>query len=277
MNLLVKMKNTEGTIMFLKLIKSVLIAYVHENSSTRQRIFNAVFVVQFIRIWRQWIANNDISVKHFITQNAWEGLELNLILLLKLALEGKCSYIYLHNSQINESFFRLMRSYTGAENMVSNVSIKSFIHRVHKIELEEQLMTELSDFGLNFPKLVSRQKTQPKESETLTRLQIETIAKDAMNYAINEAKSVGMSVHKISLKMFLKPVTNVTCDAANVESESDDDFLGVQSVQNVETFLSDDEQQAETLDDFQLQDMTMLNESSGNYLIEICRILLNFT
>lgn len=159
------MKNTEATLLYLRLIKSVLIAYVNEDSSVRQRIFHAVYAVHFIRIWRQWLHNNNISTKHFMTKNSWEGLEINLILLLQFSLENKSENIYFHNSQVNESFFRLLRSYTGMENMVVNVSMKGFISRVHKIELEEFLMSDLSlSNKFKFPKVIANQsyKQNPK-------------------------------------------------------------------------------------------------------------------
>ena len=63
------------------------------------RIFHAVYVVQFLRIWRQWLHDNSLSEKSFVTKNAWDGLEIDLILLIKMAMLNKAENTYIWNSQ----------------------------------------------------------------------------------------------------------------------------------------------------------------------------------
>lgn len=223
------MENTEATISYLRLIRSVMIAFMIDETSVTNRIFHAVSAVCFIRIWRQWLHNNKISVKHFMTQNSWEGLELNLILLLKLSLENNAENIFFLNSQVNESFFRLVRTYTGIENMVANCTMKGFVTRVHRIQLKEILMSELSkDGNLKFPKLLAREKRLQKTKENLSRPEIENIVQDAMNFARNQAAEIGMVVEEINLGLFLKPVSKESLtNIEDIDSESDsEDFLG---------------------------------------------------
>lgn len=83
--------------------------------------------------------------------------------------------------------------------MVANVSVKSFISRAHKIELEEFMMSYLRKLNLVFPALLTRQRTRCELSEKLSRSEIENIIEDAMKFAESEAESVGMKVNEIRL------------------------------------------------------------------------------
>lgn len=268
--LLSKMENTEATIAYLNLMQSVLKAFVLEATSVTERIFHAVYVVTFVRIWRQWLFDNGISTKHFVTQNSWEGLELNLILLLKLALDNNAENIYFMNSQICESFFRLIRSYTSMESMVVNCSIKSILGRIHRLQLEEILMKDLNDNqNLKFPKLLSRAKHVKKAKSNLTREQIENTIQDAFSYAVNQAKEVEMVVQDIKLERFLTPVNINSLNDEESDDEPEDllrstfDSFRDQNLNN----LSFDESQTshEFIGTFSLENMELSDEQTGDF------------
>jgi hypothetical protein len=273
------MERTEATVLYLRLMQSIYKAYVSEETSVRERIFHAVFVVYFIRIWRQWLHNNKVSTKHFMTQNSWEGLELNLILLIKLSLENKAENIYFFNSQINEAFFRLLRSYTGMESMIVNCSMKGFISRVHRLQLEEILMRELGD-TLEFPKLLARAKHLSKPKANLTRQEIESICEDAKTYASNEARGIGMVVAEIKLELFLKKVTLDLDESGSDDSddENETDFLETRldtfNTQNLNVLSFDEMVVNENfngdLETVSLQDIIISNEMSGVVLKLFC-------
>jgi hypothetical protein len=95
--------------------------------------------------------NKKINQKHFITMNAWEGLEINLVLLINLIIRSKAHNIHEMNSQIREAFFRLLRSYTTIESTIVNFSMKGLTSRMHIIELEEHIIYRLKD-KITFPK-----------------------------------------------------------------------------------------------------------------------------
>lgn len=256
----------------MELIRSVLLAYVEEETSVGDRIFNAVFAVFFIRIWRQWLYSSKISVDHFLTQNAWEGLELNLILLIKLATENNAENIYFFNSQNNESFFRQLRSFTGMECMVVNCSLKGFVSRVHRIQLEEVLMADMSkNEKFTFPKLLSREKHQRKAKANLRVENIEELIKKGMAHATEKANQIGMSCDKIELERFLKTVNIVLPDEVNNEITDEEDFLGAS-----QDILNSDNLDELALDEisvnvnsqlshevFDLQGVTFSKEKSG--------------
>jgi hypothetical protein len=264
--LLHQIKNTEATILYLELIKSVLKAYVDEETSVFDRIVNAVFAVYFIRIWRQYLNDNKISVNHFLTLNVWEGLELNLILLIKLALDNKAENIYFMNSQLNESFFRLLRSFTGMENLVVNCSMKGFISRLHRIQLEDFLMTELSKEGkITFPKLVSREKHKKTPKANLNENEIKEAVDDGIKLAIQKASQVGMNVEKLQSEQFLKPVQPDIRIETSYEPDDDletEDFLRTDLDEFQSQNLNDDDTPDE-IETFSLQDLLFLEKNSG--------------
>lgn len=213
---------------------------------------------------------------HFLTLNSWEGLELNLILLLKLALDDKAENIYFFNSQINEAFFRLLRSYTGMESMVVNCSMKGFISRVHRIQLEEIIMKELED-QLKFPKLLSREKRPPKSKGHLTRHQIEEIIENGLTFASNQAKEIGMTVPVIQLATFLKTVKMDCLDDQNFdEYDPEEDLLGsngdkvnnklLNEMSLEEISISKATKEVVTKEVVSLQNMILTNISTGKYL-----------
>lgn len=282
LNLLATMPKTEATIIYLRLMRSILQAYVMEDTTVQEKIFHAVFAIHFIRTWRQWLHDSKISIQHFMTQNSWDGLELNLILLLKLALENKAENIYLFNSQNNEAFFRLLRSYTGMESMVVNCSMKSFISRVHKLQIEEQLMHELDcDGEIKFPKLLNREKHVPKAKANLSRVQIEDICQSAINMASNEAHQIGMVVGELKIDLFLKKLTITTENNADNENDTDndmrEDFLNsandfyneanIDEMTTDEQFFDGNFREEEELITF--QNMTLTSIASGNYIQQI--------
>lgn len=74
---------TEGTRAFLNVMRCFKAAYIDVDTNALERIFNAFYTVHFLRIWKQWIIDTGRSMsKCFISSNAYEGIELNLILLV---------------------------------------------------------------------------------------------------------------------------------------------------------------------------------------------------
>lgn len=195
--------------------------------------------------------------------------------MLKLALDDKAENIYFFNSQINEAFFRLLRSYTGMDSMIVNCSMKGFISRVHRIQLEEIIMKELEQ-QFKFPKLLSREKHLPKSKGNLTRNQIEGIIDDALTYASNQAKEIGMTVPEIHLTNFLKSVKMDTFDDQELdELDPEEDLLGSSDDKFNEKLLNEmspDEisvrktNEVDTQQEFVLQNMILTEVSTGKNL-----------
>jgi len=222
LELLKQIEYAEGTVAFLNVMRSLLTAYVSEDTSDYERIKNAVYATIFIRIWSQHLKNEGISTKHFIATNAFECLEINLILLVKLLKENRLKYIHMLSSQNNESFFRCIRSYTGIECMAVNASMKSFISKTQRIQIEEKLMYDLKE-EFTFPKLASREKKLKIKTECLIEEEIKDAIEVGIQLANEECTKLGMNCRRIDLRSILR-VRDIPYDE---ETDSNDDFLDV--------------------------------------------------
>ncbi|KAG5683116.1 hypothetical protein PVAND_012417 [Polypedilum vanderplanki] len=191
LDLLANIPHTNGTIIFLKLIKAISIAYVSPDTSTKERIENAFYITHFLRLWQEDLKQKRISKKHFITYNAYCGLELNLIYLVSLIQQRKLPFIFMLSSQINESFFRLLRSLTGMESIIVNSTVKGFISRLHNMQLEEIIMMDLGD-KISFPKLLKRHQQDILIQEELTNEIIMKMIEKGVARAIDDAKKTGI-------------------------------------------------------------------------------------
>lgn len=264
--MLKKFKNTEGTVAYLNLIQSVLKAYVNPTTTVADRIFHGVYAVMFLRIWRQWLHDKKFSVCHFTSQNSWEGLEMLLVLLIKLAQENKAENIHLLNSQECEAFFRKLRSYTGVESMIVNCSMKGFMTRNHRIQIDEKLMFDLKERFI-FPKLLAREKRRTNPKGNLRTSQIHQIIETAMKTAYDITKSLNMSVKKIELEKFLKPVS-IDSDMRQEPSSDEEiipDFLGSENDEINIDILNEDsvDRNGSEISTLVLQNIELTNESSG--------------
>jgi hypothetical protein len=190
------------------LIDHIITAYVHKDKTLKERLFAAIYCVQISRIWRNWLHENKLSIKdHFMSMQVWESLEINLVFMLSLVADKKANYIHGITSQVNEHFFRKIRSMTGMCYTNLNCTMKSFMHRLLLVEFEENSLHRLkSDFISSI--LVERQKNAElfKESEDISFEDLEKITLDAFGQAQRDCALVGMSCEKISLDRFLKPV-----------------------------------------------------------------------
>lgn len=100
-------------------------------NSVDKKIWTATF---FLRGWVNWTLDS----KNFVTQNAFECVEINAHKLL-----GQKWVIYflplLCNSQACESFFRHKRATTSTQLAIINFSMYDFIHKVKRIQCQNRL------------------------------------------------------------------------------------------------------------------------------------------
>lgn len=237
--LLKTIPHSEATISYLSLIEHVLKTYVHADTPVEDRLFSAVFVVQFLRIWRQWLSENGMDMKNFVSSNTWEGLEINLILLISLCVLGETEAIHLINSQRNEKFFRKVRSFTGCESTVVNCSIKSFMHRLHLILFERRSVKKLK-CDLKFPCEEGKKKRIVTHNR-LTEVEMEQIISQANVAAQNETRRLGMICNsQFDVKKWFKSVRGIAVNNSN-ESQSQNNFLNIN-----DDNLSDSESETES-------------------------------
>ncbi|KAL7018864.1 hypothetical protein ACKWTF_010939 [Chironomus riparius] len=131
LDLLRTMEDTKGTVLYLKLIQCGLKSYVEHDTSISDRLFNAVYMVSFLRLWKTDIIKKGIQNNSFITTSCYEGLEMNLLWLLRLIIDKRASNISENSSQQCESEFRHVRSLTGVQSTQINCTPKIFLSRLH--------------------------------------------------------------------------------------------------------------------------------------------------
>ena len=150
LDLLRTMENTQGTVLYLELIQCGLKSFVEHDTPISERLFNAVYMVSFSRLWKTDIINKGMQCESFITPSCYEGLKMNLLWLLRLVIDKRAHNISENSSQQCESEFRHVRSLTGVQRTQINCIPKIFLSRLHKIEL-----CELKD-EISFPVIEQR-------------------------------------------------------------------------------------------------------------------------
>jgi hypothetical protein len=112
-------EDRKGTVIYLKMLRSVLQAFLNKTLQPRRRVYLMWYSVFFLRIWRNWLKeSHTFSVtKNFITLNASLCIELNghaLIKMLRKYRKGDESSdtqftTWLFSSQPCEQIFRATR------------------------------------------------------------------------------------------------------------------------------------------------------------------------
>lgn len=197
--------DSEATIMYLKIGKYITSSMMDSDLKPLERIRRAWYSVYFIRAWKKWILNtqtensSQYSIKeNFITQNAFECIEINayglLHLIIKLREANKPHQFIptLFNSQTCESAFRQFRSMTSTNWTKINFSLLELLHLVGRFELQ----TEIAHFKLPdviFPR-IQTQKSNYTIYELPNNEEMQTVLKQCQENALLDASSLGMHV-----------------------------------------------------------------------------------
>lgn len=226
-DLLGKVKYAEGTIVYLEMMQGIRKAYVLQNTSVKEKLYCATWTLHFLRIWKAWLLENDISVKHFITTNSFECIEMNYVFFLKLVLSNNAKNMPFLNSQVVEGFFRKLRSFTGVEDLVVGTSMKGVLTRIQKIQIEEKLSHELQE-KYEFPRTTKKFTGNDPLNETLTNEELIGILNMAREFAKTQADKLGMKPKEVVLSRLISKVqNNYDFCVDDIEIESRLDILNV--------------------------------------------------
>jgi hypothetical protein len=250
-NLLESINGSEGTIIFLEILKSIWQGLVCPTTSSLTRLECVSFAVHFVRYWRVYLHHNNIDSKHFISKNSWDCLELNFVWLIRLMRDGEAENVHEQNSQNNEAFFRKIRSFSSLESTMVNCDAKLYQSRCHKIAYEDKVAQELE--GIIFPKVENKKKRVVREPRMFEESEIKDCIQKGILKAQNLALTVGISCFDFDIGYFLKPreenvkrlkkssgheVKNPLGVTGNPLDESDEEIDRNLTLQNV-TFTSD--------------------------------------
>jgi hypothetical protein len=143
-------EDRRGTIIYLKMMKCAVSAFADVNLTLKERVFNIWYAVFLLRGWKEWLLNQPgYTMENFITANAYTCIEINAHAILQLINYSKNApelcLPYLANSQHCENFFRYLRSMTSTMCTVVNFSLLDLMNRIRRIDLEQELSSELRD------------------------------------------------------------------------------------------------------------------------------------
>lgn len=163
-----------------------------------------------------------LIASNFITYNTYACIEINGHSLLNIINQLRnddsqnlfCPWLF--NSQTCESFFRALRSMTSTFSTVVNFSILDTIHRIRRIDMQTDIVTNLGRKGYLF-----RNKHSSNESTYIDLPSLQDIEEIVLN-ARHDAKisllDMGMQYFNPTFKVMLKEIDP---DPSTDHSESD--------------------------------------------------------
>lgn len=207
-------KNSEGTITYLELMRDTSDAYLDSNLSPLERIRKSWYSLFIFRIWRQFInSRKQYNLKdNFLTLNCYTCVELNAHSIVRILLyceKNKMPHLFiphLFDSQPCEKMFRQFRSFTSTYSTVTNCTVKEAVSRISKIQLQNEIMHSTSTnflfprYAKQYKSLCQTNKYLPTAREVfdeITRCESDAIATAIKLKLISNAKAAGKYECKI--------------------------------------------------------------------------------
>lgn len=143
-----KIKDSDGTVQYLQIIRDVIGALMDKELTPLQRVHKIWYSLFLIRLWREFIISKReyTLANNFLTMNCYSCIEINAhslvlcILHLRDINRPELFAPYLYDSQACESTFRQLRGMTTVHSVVTNCSLKEAIARTSKIQLQNDIM-----------------------------------------------------------------------------------------------------------------------------------------
>lgn len=224
---------SEGTVLFLKLLRYTVLAFTDKELIVLQRVRRIWYSIFFLRYWRTWLIENDLRVDEFyVTRNALFCIELNgheLLQNIRFCRDNECPHAFLptlFHSQWNENFFRKMRSMSSTFSTVVNFSVRDFMHRIKRAEFlvdSESVLEKFTDKGLTKQRDMYVPKTMPSDIE------ISQVINVARKEAISDLASVGIkcaptsSCSILPSELFAAP--QFSTESTETGDDADDDDI----------------------------------------------------
>lgn len=188
--------DTEGILIYLKLLKSVKAAFVDTETNPDQRIRHAWYAIFLLRLWRQSINSQSQTIggqnvtesRNFVTTNTYNGIEINghsLLSILNKCREKKTPHLFipaLMTSQPCEKYFRRTRSMTSTYSTIINYSMFEILHRAKRSLGVSTIMNEIDEYA-QFPRKESK-----KVQHIPTSLPSEEEVFEVITLALNDAR-----------------------------------------------------------------------------------------
>lgn len=220
--------NSEGTVLYLKVLDRILRSFLDLRLSVLDRIRFLWFAVFLLRIWKDHILKTKGSTlkKAFVSTNAYHCVEINahgLVLFICFLKENNMDELFhpeMLGSQQGEGIFRQIRSLSSTFSTVTNASMMEIISKLAKIELINNITHyKLKDF--KFPRIGKQSSSyypvidhngRPVSNGTITLPSLPEIFESielAKLQAEEYAASLGVNaVGKLACTSVIKPIQN---------------------------------------------------------------------
>lgn len=197
-----KVKDSDGTIIFLQIMSDVIAAFMDRKLSPIDRLEKMWYSVFLVRIWKHFILKQPgLTLKNnFLSQYCYRCIEQNAHSIVFILLYLKKNHLthlfhpHLICSQPCEAFFRQIRSLTTVNSTVVNCSTKEILNRISRIQLLSEISND-TDAGFAFPKsLQSSNFVDAKYSEAQfpTESEMINIIQKCKFRAIETAERIGL-------------------------------------------------------------------------------------
>ncbi|CAF1513074.1 unnamed protein product [Rotaria sp. Silwood1] len=265
LNILKNNTNTQGTFVYLQLLRLIIIAYIEPTTSLKTRLKSAWITVFVCRLWLAWlkkkIFKNQSSTqinkdKHFITRTAYLSVELNahnllylILLVQQKQLPKESLHIFLFNSQSCEGMFRNARSLSGVYSTIVNFTIHDFLRRAAKLSLLNQIKcnesTNQSGERISFP-IHHKHKADNDLSiiqnlDDVDYLDIEQVILESYEASIELIENLGIATLLINHQIYkLEKLSKFMFNELNSKSRVSDSLTGTINVDDDMNSESDD-------------------------------------
>ncbi|CAF1168333.1 unnamed protein product [Rotaria sp. Silwood1] len=292
-NILNDAADTRGTLLYLRMLKMIIVAYIEKTTTIVERLRSAWCVVFFCRLWFTWIKFKTFNLtqtrknnksRYFITQAAYLSVEINahnllyLILLVKQKhLPPQALHIHIFNSQACESIFRNTRALSGIYSTIVNFTVHDFLRRAQRLSLLndikcKQLHNGSVDklvFPIHYKHRIERQSSFTHSQREIDEIDIEQVIVDAYHQAIDMLE--GLDILNLLEKnhvLELKPLSEYLFRQLNSDSQKHNYSSQICNLDD-EVFESDDDNdEDETTNDLNMSEDDDDSSVNNDYIDE---------
>lgn len=254
---------SEGTVIYLKVMRSVLNAFLDTKLKSTERIYLIWYAAFFCRAWRSWLVNSEKILiagkkkpkrfynlkQNFLSSNTYTCIELNAHSLVKQVLiedpsededtieevdnahsgakDNKFFFPNIFGSQVCESMFRQVRSFTSTFCTVVNFHMLDIISRIRKIQLQNDIINAASG-SIKFPRFEKKAASISDglnqgyhQLEGLNRKTIISEIEKARNAVITDLETLGIDTSKLNFECQVTPAFEEDLLDPNCELESE--------------------------------------------------------
>jgi len=211
MGILMSIPDAKGTVVYLKLMKSITDAFLDKSLECLVRIEKAWYSVFVLRYWRQWVilCPEYNLTDHFITCNTYTCVELNahslIVFILSLQAvspsENNNFLLWLLGSQCCEKIFRAARSMSSVFSTVINFGMLGLLQRLHRLHIQGILESEAEETEIRHSETHKKKDGYSLSADhSITSITLEDIS-ETVEKACKEAKT---TINELGMSELLK-------------------------------------------------------------------------